>query len=64
MSVLDRRIEFSDTVFTRDRKAWWAGMDVPGVNVCTDERLNVADAFGRYLPWTVLKVELIDPEGI
>ena len=64
MSELDRKIEFSDDVFTRDRKAWWAGMDVPGVNVCTNERLTVREAFQRFLPWTVRKVELIDPEGI
>ena len=65
MSELDRKIEFSDDVFTRDRKAWWAGMtDVPGVNVCTAERMTVKEAFDLYLPWTVRKVELIDPEGI
>ena len=41
MSALDRNEEFSDPVFTRDRRSWWAGMDVPGVNVCTAERLTV-----------------------
>jgi phage/plasmid-like protein (TIGR03299 family) len=65
MSALDRKDEFTDEVFTRDRKSWWAGMsDVPGVNVCTTERLTVKEAFDRYLPWTVRKVELIDPEGV
>ncbi len=64
MSALDRNEEFSDPVFTRDRRSWWAGMDVPGVNVCTAERLTVKEAFDAYLPWEVRKVELIDPEGI
>jgi phage/plasmid-like protein (TIGR03299 family) len=65
MSVLERKDEFTDKVFTRDRKSWWAGMgDVPGVNVCTDKRLTVKEAFDLFLPWTVRKVELIDPEGV
>lgn len=64
MSALDTKDEFTDKVFTRDRRAWWSGMDVPGVNVCTDKRMTVKEAFDLYLPWTVRKVELIDPEGI
>ncbi|MFZ4431607.1 MAG: DUF932 domain-containing protein [Microthrixaceae bacterium] len=62
MSRLDRSDEFSDTVFTRDRRAWWAGMDVPGVNVTTAERLTVRQAFDQYLPWEIRKVNLYDPE--
>lgn len=62
MSRLDRNEEFTDTVFTRDRRAWWAGMDVPGVNICTEERLAIADAFREYLPWSVRKINLYDPE--
>jgi phage/plasmid-like protein (TIGR03299 family) len=63
MSRLDRQEEFTDTVFTRDRRAWWSGMDVPGVNVTSDERLTVTAAFREYLPWEVRKVDLIDPES-
>jgi phage/plasmid-like protein (TIGR03299 family) len=62
MSQLDRTEEFTDKVFTRDRRAWWSGMDVPGVNVCTDRRMNVHEAFRLYLPWEVRKVNLYDPE--
>lgn len=62
MSRLDKNEEFTDVVFTRDRRAWWQGMSVPGVNVCTDERMDVNQAFETYLPWTVRKVELYDPE--
>jgi len=62
MSRLDRAEEFTDTVFTRNRRAWWAGMDVPGVNVTSDQRLTVTAAFREYLPWEVRKVDLIDPE--
>lgn len=64
MSVLDRKDEFTDKVFTRDRRSWWSGMAVPGVNVCTDKRYTVKEAFDLYLPWQVRKVELIDPETI
>lgn len=62
MSRLDRTEEFTDRVFTRDRRAWWSGMDVPGVNITSDERLTVTAAFREYLPWEVRKVDLIDPE--
>lgn len=62
MSQLDRTEEFTDTVFTRDRRAWWSGMDVPGVNITSDERLTVTAAFREYLPWEVRKVDLIDPD--
>lgn len=58
MSRFDRTAEFTDQVFTRDRRTWWASMDVPGVNVCTDERLTVDTAFDRYLNWTVTKAPL------
>ena len=63
MSALDRKDEFTDTVFTRDRRSWWSGMDVPGVNVCTDQRLTVPEAYNEYLPWDVRKVNLFDPES-
>jgi phage/plasmid-like protein (TIGR03299 family) len=62
MSRLDRNEEFTDTVFTRDRRAWWSGMDVPGVNITSDERLTVREAFRTYLPWEVRKIALYDPE--
>lgn len=63
MSALDRKDEFTDEVFTRDRRAWWAEMPgIPGVNTCTDERLTVREAFKKYLPWDVRKVQLYDPE--
>lgn len=63
MSALDRKDEFTDKVFTRDRRAWWSNMDVPGVNVCTTERLTVPEAYAEYLPWDVRKVNLFDPES-
>lgn len=63
MSRFDRNDEFTDKVFTRDRRAWWSGMDVPGVNVCTDERLTVTPAYEQFLPWDVRKVNLYDPES-
>lgn len=58
MSNLIPRTEFSDNVFTRDRAAWWGRMDVPGVNVVTDERMTVKTAVQRFLPWEIEKVEL------
>lgn len=58
MSRLDPRTEFSDDVFTRDRRAWWANMDVPGVNVTTDERMTVKEAVRRFLSWEIEKVPL------
>jgi phage/plasmid-like protein (TIGR03299 family) len=63
MSILNRKDEFTDKVFTRDRAAWWAGYDVPGVNICTDKRLTVREAFDLYLPWEVRKVQLVDGES-
>lgn len=64
MSRLDRAEEFTEKVFTRDRRAWWSGLEVPGVNVCTEERLTVPEAFREYLPWHVKKVNLFDPETL
>lgn len=58
MSELQSQEEFTDTVFTRDRRAWWANFDVPGVNVTTAERLTVPDAYRQYLPWEITKVGL------
>lgn len=62
MSALTVVEEFTEPVFTRDRAAWWSTLQVPGVNVCTDERMTVDQAFAEYLPWTVRKVELSDNE--
>lgn len=62
MSALTIAEEFTDPVFTRDRAAWWSSLTVPGVNACTTERLTVDQAFERYLPWEVRKVQLADIE--
>jgi hypothetical protein len=62
MSALTVQEEFTDTVFTRDRAAWWSALAVPGVNVCTDRRMTVEEAFDEYLPWEVRKVQLADIE--
>lgn len=73
MSAIARSEEFTDKVFTRDRAAWWSALAVPGVNVCTDQRLTIPEAFDLYLPWTVEKVQLaavgapvdlVDPHGV
>lgn len=63
MSALTPAQEFTDQVFTRDRAAWWSALSVPGVNTCTGERLTVGEAFDRYLPWEVRKVQLADIEA-
>jgi len=64
MSRIDRTEEFTEPVFTRSRRTWWANMagNVPGVNVCTEERLTVTEATRRFLDWDVNKVNLYDPE--
>ena len=58
MSRIPLSQEFTDDVFTRDRRAWWEGFSTPGVNVCTGERMTATQAFDAYLPWTVTKVRL------
>jgi phage/plasmid-like protein (TIGR03299 family) len=63
MSRIPVSQEFTDNVFTRDRRAWWSSFNVPGVNICTNERLTVAEAFDAHLPWEIQKVSLIDGEN-
>lgn len=63
MSADDDQEEFTDVVFTRDRAAWWSALQVSGVNVCTDGRMTVPEAFDKFLPWSVRKVQLGDTEG-
>lgn len=62
MSRLSLEDEFTDEVFTRGRAAWWNSFNVPGVNVVSDERIDVRTAFDRYLPWEINKTRLIDGE--
>lgn len=62
MSRLSLEDEFTDEVYTRGRAAWWNSFNVPGVNVVSDERIDVRTAFDRYLPWEINKTRLIDGE--
>jgi len=59
MSALNRKDEFTEPVLT-DTPAWWASMDVPGVNVVRKGMTSITEAFEQYLPWTVRKVRLYD----
>ena len=43
MSRLSLEDEFTDEVYTRGRAAWWNSFNVPGVNVVSDERIDVRD---------------------
>lgn len=61
MSEYLRTDEFSEPVLT-NTAAWWAKMDVPGMNVVRDDVCDIVPAFDEFLPWTVRKVNLYDPE--
>ena len=60
MSRTPLKEEFTETVYTRDRATWWAGLNVPGLNVVDNRRLTVAEAHAEYLAWTVVKHPLVN----
>ena len=49
MSALNRKDEFTEPVLT-DTPAWWASMDVPGVNVVRKGMTSITEAFEQYVP--------------